>query len=136
MILIETAVYLTCNLCVLASSLPSTGGESTSVGVLISSSSSSTVDAMVTVSDIQECSLRAVDPLINKTVAKLLQDKVSLVEYHLSFANYTYNPLTNNVTWLYSGDTWSRITKLHGQVISHNISPIRQQRHNAVFASI
>ena len=63
-----------------------------------------------------ECSLSAVDPLIRNTVLQLLKDKVSLIEYRLSFLNYTFNPLTTNVSWLYSGDKWSRVTTSHGQV--------------------
>jgi len=72
--------------------------------------------------ELEECLLSAVDPLLHNTIQQLIKDKVSLIEYRLKFANYTLNPLTTNVSWLYSGDKWSRVTTSHGQV--NNISTI------------
>jgi hypothetical protein len=67
-------------------------------------------------SNVGECALSADNPLMHNTVMQLVRDKVTLIEYRLSFANYSYNPLMTNVSTLYSGNKWSRVTTSHGQV--------------------
>lgn len=77
-----------------------------------SNTNASTASKVIT----RDCTLSADNPLMHNTVTQLVKDKVTLIEYRLSFANYTYNPLTTNVTSLYSGNKWSRVTTSHGQV--------------------
>jgi len=44
------------------------------------------------------CRLTTTDPYVSKTVVhKLTEEKVTLIEYQLSFANYSRNPLSMNI---------------------------------------
>ena len=43
------------------------------------------------------CRLTTTDPYVHRTVVQKLAEKVTLIEYQLSFANYSRNPLTINV---------------------------------------
>ena len=64
------------------------------------------------------CRLTTTDPYVHNTVVQMLTEvKVTLIEYQLSFANYSENPLGMNVGGAYDAKKWSRVTTAHGQTL-------------------
>ena len=47
----------------------------------------------------------------------LKENSASLIEYQLSFVNYSRNPLQMNVAGVYDAKKWSRVTTAHGQTL-------------------
>ena len=64
------------------------------------------------------CRLTTKDPYVhNKVVRTLTEATASLIEYQLSFSNYSRNPLKTNVAGAYDAKKWSRVTTAHGQTL-------------------
>ena len=47
----------------------------------------------------------------------LAEDEVTLIEYQLSFPNYSRNPLRINMAGAYDAKKWARVTTAHGQTL-------------------
>jgi len=64
------------------------------------------------------CRLTTTNESIHNLVEQMLgEDQMTLIEYQLNFANYSYNPLTINVAGAYDAKKWSRVTTAHGQTL-------------------
>ena len=63
------------------------------------------------------CRLTTTDKHVHKMVHIMLKDEVTLIEYQLSFRNYSYNPLAINVSGAYDAERWARVTTAHGQTL-------------------
>ena len=64
------------------------------------------------------CQLTTTDQYLHKNVLRMLhEDKVTLIEYQLSFPDYPVNPLTVNMTGAYNAKHWSRLTTAHDQTL-------------------
>jgi len=64
------------------------------------------------------CRLTTIDPYVHTIVAQMLaEDEVTLIEYQLSFPNYSRNPLRINMAGAYDAKKWARVTTAHGQTL-------------------
>jgi len=64
------------------------------------------------------CRLTTTDRYVHETVVYMLtEDKVTLIEYQLTFANYSHNPLSINMAGAYDAKKWARVTSAHGQTL-------------------
>jgi len=64
------------------------------------------------------CRIFAVDEFLNKRIRmKVSVEKMTLIEYRLSFVNYTVNPLRRTIGMTHKADTWTRVSSLHGRTL-------------------
>lgn len=67
---------------------------------------------------IEACKLKAIDASISdKILSKFSKDIINLLEYQLTFPNYSVNPLSAISLNSYRLDSWARASSRHGQAL-------------------
>ena len=65
-----------------------------------------------------QCRLKTTDPYVHNRVHQLLTvERATLINYVLSFRNYSRNPLTIYMDGVYDATKWARVTTAHGQTL-------------------
>jgi len=65
-----------------------------------------------------KCTVYSLDEYLPSKITTLVKvDKATLIEYILTFRNYSENPLLENMTQFYHANKWSRVTTSHGQTL-------------------
>ena len=65
-----------------------------------------------------DCRIFAIDEFITKRIRmKVDVERMTLIEYRLTFPNYTLSPLRRSVGSTHKADTWTRVSSLHGRTL-------------------
>lgn len=63
------------------------------------------------------CKLMPTDVYLHAKIVQMVEKRINLIEYHLTFANYTDDPLLMRNTHYHKPHVWSRASSTYGQTL-------------------